>query len=142
MRRAKPGDTVKVHYTGTLEDGSVFDTSKEREPLEFTIGAGQVIAGFEQAVTGMEPGEQKSATIVPELGYGPRRDDMLVEVSKEQLPDELNPSVGQHLHVQQEDGTKFVVVVSNVSDETITVDANHQLAGRNLTFDLELLEVR
>jgi FKBP-type peptidyl-prolyl cis-trans isomerase 2 len=141
MPRAKPGDTVRIHYTGKLEDGTVFDTSIEREPIEFTIGAGRVIPGVEEAVTGMEPGESKSATIPPEQAYGPRRDEMVTTVEREQLPAHITPAVGQQLAVQQQDGRQFNVVVTDVSDETVTIDANHELAGKNLVFDLELVEV-
>jgi peptidylprolyl isomerase len=141
MTRAKAGDTVRVHYTGKLEDGSVFDSSENREPLEFTIGAGQVIPGFEAAVTGMATGESKSATIPPEEGYGPRRKEMMAVVDREQLPDDLDVSVGQRLQVQQSDGRQLVVSVADIADETVTLDANHELAGKTLTFDLQLVEV-
>jgi len=141
MARAKSGDTVRIHYTGKLEDGTVFDSSSNREPLEFTIGSGQVIPGVEQAVTGMEPGQTKSATIPPEEGYGPRREEMVATVGREQLPDHLNPTVGQQLSVQQQDGRQFSVTVTDISDKTVTLDANHRLAGRSLVFDLELVAV-
>jgi peptidylprolyl isomerase len=141
MTRAKAGDTVRVHYTGKLEDGSVFDSSENREPLEFTIGAGQVIPGFEAAVTGMATGESKSATIPPEEGYGPRRKEMMAVVDREQLPDDLDVSVGQRLQVQQSDGRQLVVSVADIADKTVTLDANHELAGKTLTFDLQLVEV-
>lgn len=142
MARAKSGDTVRIHYTGKLEDGTVFDSSSNREPLEFTIGAGQVIPGVEQAVTGMEPGQTKSATIPPEEGYGPHREEMVATVGREQLPDHLNPTVGQQLSVQQQDGRQFSVTVTDISDKTVTLDANHRLAGRSLVFDLELVAVQ
>ena len=141
MPRAKPGDIVRVHYTGKLEDGTVFDSSAEREPIEFTIGAGRVIPGVEEAVTGMEPGESKSATIPPEQAYGPHRDEMVTTVEREQLPPHITPTVGQQLAVQQQDGRQFNVTVTDVSDKTVTIDANHELAGKNLVFDLELVEV-
>jgi peptidylprolyl isomerase len=141
MATAKSGDTVRVHYTGKLEDGTVFDSSADREPLEFTIGSGQVIPGVERAVTGMEPGEKKSAEVAPEDGYGPRRDDMVAVVPRADLPEDLDPSVGQQLAVQQQDGRQFQVTVTETTKETITVDANHALAGRNLIFELQLVEV-
>lgn len=141
MEAAKSGDTVRVHYTGKLEDGTVFDSSVDREPLEFTIGSGQVIPGVEQAVAGMTPGEQKSAEIAPEDGYGPRRDDMVAVVPRKELPDDLNPTVGQQLAVKQDDGQAFNVTVTETSEQSITVDANHALAGRSLIFDLQLVEV-
>jgi peptidylprolyl isomerase len=142
MARAKAGDTVRVHYTGKLEDGTVFDSSRDREPLEFRIGEGQVIPGFEQAVTGMETGEAKSATIPPEQAYGPHRDEMVAVVGREQLPEHFEPAVGQRLSVQQKDGSQFKVTVTDVSDRTITIDGNHRLAGKSLVFDLELVGVK
>jgi FKBP-type peptidyl-prolyl cis-trans isomerase 2 len=141
MPRAKSGDTVRVHYTGKLEDGTIFDTSTDREPLEFTIGSGEVIPGIEHAVTGMAPGESKSATIPPEQAYGPRRDEMVVTVGRERLPQEIEPQVGQRLAVQQQDGRQFHVTVTEVADNAVTLDANHQLAGNRLVFDLELVDV-
>jgi len=141
MAQAKEGDTVRVHYTGKLEDGTVFDTSAEQAPLEFTIGDGQIIPGFEKAVIGMEPGETKTARISPEEAYGPRRDDMTLTVDREQFPEEINPEPGQQLQVQQPDGRAAIVVVSEVSESTVTLDANHPLAGQPLTFDIQLVEV-
>lgn len=141
MTRAKTGDTVRIHYTGKLEDGTVFDTSRDREPLEFTIGSGEVISGIEQAITGMEPGESKSATIPPEEAYGPRRDEMVVTVGRDRLPPDMDPRVGQRLSVEQQDGRHFHVTVTNVSEGSVTLDANHELAGSSLVFDLELVTV-
>lgn len=141
MPRAKSGDTVRIHYTGTLEDGTVFDSSLKREPLEFTIGSGQVIPGVEQAVTGMAPGESKSAELPPEQAYGPHRDDMVAVVGRDRLPDGLNPTVGQRLQVPQKSGKPFTVTITEVSERTVTLDANHRLAGQNLKFDLKLVEV-
>ncbi len=141
MAQAKEGDIVRVHYTGRLEDGTVFDTSDERSPLEFTIGSGQIITGFEQAVVGMEPGELKTATIPPEEAYGPRREDMTLTVDREQFPEEIEPEPGQHLQVQQPDGRAAVVTVSEVSESTVTLDANHPLAGQLLTFDIRLVDI-
>jgi FKBP-type peptidyl-prolyl cis-trans isomerase 2 len=116
MVQAKEGDIVRVHYTGRLEDGTVFDTSDERSPLEFTIGSGQIITGFEQAVVGMEPGELKTATIPPEEAYGPRREDMTLTVDREQFPEEIEPEPGQHQEQQLTSGA--VVTVSAVSEST------------------------
>jgi peptidylprolyl isomerase len=141
MAQAKEGDTVKVHYTGKLEDGTVFDTSEERAPLEFTIGNGQIIRGFEQAVVGMEPGEAKTATIPPEEAYGPHREDMTLTVDRGQFPEEINPEPGQQLQVQQPDGRAAVVTVSDVSESTVTLDANHPLAGQPLTFEIRLVDI-
>ncbi len=141
MPQAKRGDTVRVHYSGKLEDGTVFDSSTSREPLEFTIGSGEVIPGVEQAVAGMEPGQTKSAEVPPEQGYGPHRDEMVAVIDRLRLPEDLDPAVGQRLSVQREDGGHLQVRVTDVSDRTITIDGNHELAGRNLHFDLQLVEV-
>lgn len=140
MEQARSGDTVRVHYTGKLEDGTVFDSSRGREPLEFTLGTGQVIPGFDEAVTGMAPGEEKSITIPADEAYGPRRDEMVVTVDRGQFPDNIQPQPGQQLQMVQ-DGQTMVVTVRDVSDENVTLDANHPLAGKDLSFDLELVEI-
>lgn len=141
MSKAKEGDTVFVHYTGKLEDDTVFDSSRDREPLAFSIGEGKVIPGFEQQIVGMEPGDTKTITIDSAEAYGPYREDQVIEVERDRLPDEIDPQVGQQLQVQQTDGTTAVVVITDVADATITLDANHPLAGKDLTFDLELVRV-
>lgn len=140
MAEAKAGDTVRVHYTGTLDDGSVFDTSRGREPLEFTVGAGQVIPGFDEAVTGMQPGEEKRVTIPADEAYGQRRPEMVGTVRREQFPPDIQPAVGQQLQMSQQ-GQNFVVTVTGVTDDEVTLDANHPLAGENLTFQVELVEI-
>ncbi len=134
------GSTVKVHYTGTLEDGTVFDTSSEREPLEFTLGEGKVIPGFEAAVKGMEVGQSKTVTIPLEEAYGPHRSDLLVPIEKSQLPKGLNPEVGQRLQMQKANGQMSIVTITEVAEKAITIDANHPMAGKDLTFKLELVE--
>ncbi|MEP2770913.1 MAG: peptidylprolyl isomerase [Fulvivirga sp.] len=141
MSEAKKGDKVKVHYTGKLTDGSVFDTSQDREPLEFEIGAGMMIAGFDQAVTGMKVGDKKTAELSAEEAYGQKNDEMVVEVPKAQLPEDLKPEVGQQLGMQQPNGQNIPVVVTKVEEETIEIDANHPLAGKDLVFDIELVEI-
>ncbi|MEJ8567170.1 FKBP-type peptidyl-prolyl cis-trans isomerase [Elongatibacter sediminis] len=141
MSQAKSGDTVKIHYTGTLTDGTEFDSSKDREPLEFELGSGQVIAGFDKAVTGMEVGDSKSVTIPPEDGYGPRNDEMVHEVPKTALPDDLDPEEGMGLQARGQDGQVFRLTVISVGDESVTVDANHPLAGQDLNFDIELVAI-
>jgi peptidylprolyl isomerase len=141
MIQAKPGDTVKIHYTGKLEDGTVFDSSVNREPLEFTLNGGQVIPGFEQAVVGMMPGESKTQKIPMDQAYGPYRSEMVIEVSRQQLPADLQPEVGQQLQVQQPNGQAVPVFVTEVTDATVTLDANHPLAGEDLTFDIQLVEI-
>ena len=141
MAGVKEGDTVKVHYTGRLGDGSVFDTSAEREPLEFTVGAGTVIPGFEQAVLGLQPGESTDTTISPENAYGSRSDELVTNVNKEQLPEDMEVSIGQQLQVSMQNGQTAVVMVTDVTESFITIDANHPLAGQELTFSIEVVEV-
>ena len=140
MSSARSGDTVRVHYTGKLEDGSVFDSSNGRDPLEFTVGSGQVIPGFESAVSGMSPGEERSVTIPAADAYGDRKDDLVIVVERSQLPEDIDPAPGQQLQLSQE-GRAFVVTVADVTPEKITLDANHPLAGEDLTFDLQLVAI-
>jgi peptidylprolyl isomerase len=141
MSVAKNGDSVKIHYTGKLDDGTVFDSSEGREPLEFTVGSGHVIPGFEKMVLGMAPGERKTDTIPVDQAYGERRDDMIVQIDRAQLPPDLNPEVGQELYVQQPGGQVLPVLVVDVDDAGITIDANHPLAGQDLTFEIELVSI-
>ncbi|RJP68715.1 MAG: peptidylprolyl isomerase [Candidatus Abyssobacteria bacterium SURF_17] len=141
MAKAKAGDTVRVHYTGWLEDGTVFDSSADRDPLEFQLGEGQVIEGFEEAIVGMEVGESKTANILPEKGYGPHYGEMVIEVGREQFPPHIAPQVDQVLQLQRPDGDRIRAIITNVSESTVTLDANHPLAGKNLMFDIELLEI-
>ncbi|CUB05575.1 MAG: peptidylprolyl isomerase [Tepidiphilus sp.] len=138
---AKAGDTVQVHYTGKLDDGSVFDSSAGRDPLEFTVGAGQVIPGFEQAVEGMAVGQTKTVTIPSAEAYGERVAEAVLQVPREQLPPDLEPEVGQQLVMQSRDGRQIPIVVVEVTEDSITIDANHPLAGRDLTFEIELVSV-
>lgn len=141
MTQAKLGDTVKVHYTGKLDDGTVFDSSVDRDPLEFTIGSGMIIPGFEQAVVGMTPGDSKTELIPTDQAYGPHQEDMVVVVDRQQMPTEIEPEVGQQLQIQQPTGQVIPVVVTEVSGSAVTLDANHPLAGEDLTFDIELVEI-
>ncbi|MBL1176227.1 FKBP-type peptidyl-prolyl cis-trans isomerase [Pantanalinema sp. GBBB05] len=142
MTTAKQGDTVKVHYTGKLEDGTVFDSSSDRDPLEFTLGTGMIIPGFEQAVLGMSPGESKTQVIAPDMAYGPYLQEMVVVVDRAQIPDEIEPEVGQQLHIQHDStGQLIPVVITDVSGSAVTLDANHPLAGEDLTFDIQLVEI-
>ena len=138
---AETGDTVKVHYTGRLQDGTVFDRSVGSEPLEFTLGQRQMIPGFEQAVIGMKIGESKTVTIPVDEAYGPRRDDMIVETERSELSESINPQIGMQLQMTQSGGSIIVVTIIDVSETTITIDANHALAGHDLIFDIELVEI-
>ena len=142
--QAKNGDVVQVDYTGTLEDGTVFDTSTSvgREPLEFTLGEGQMIPGFEQAVLGMKVGESKTVTIPADEAYGQYSDDLVVVVNREDLPAGLDPEVGEQLQGPRPDGGTGVCTVTNVTNTTITVDFNSPLAGKNLTFEIKLISIQ
>lgn len=141
MAQAQEGDTVHIHYTGRLDDGTVFDSSRERGPLDFTLGSGQVIPGFESAVSGMAEGESKTTTIPAEEAYGAPRDDLFIPVDRTQLPQELAPDVGKPLQMQTPDGKQIHVVIAEVEEDKIVVDANHPLAGEDLTFEIELVKI-
>ena len=141
MTQVKHGDTVKIHYTGRLEDGTVFDSSANRDPLEFKIGGGQVIKGFEKGATGMTVNEKKTINIPVEEAYGPHRKEMILEIPKTQFPADIKPEEGQKLQLRQQNGQMMVVTVTKVTDEKVTLDANHHLAGKPLIFDLELVEI-
>jgi FKBP-type peptidyl-prolyl cis-trans isomerase 2 len=141
MGKVKDGDTVKVHYTGKLENGEVFDTSKEKEPFEFTVGKKAVIPGFETGVVGMEVGDTKTIEIAPEEAYGAKRDELVVEVKKSELPDDITPTIGQRLQIKQEGGNPIVVTITDLNEDIITLDANHPLAGYTLFFDVEVVDI-
>ena len=140
MAQAKIGDTVKVHYTGKLEDGTVFDTSNNRDPLQFTIGENQVIPGFEEAVVGIKPGESRTAKFPADKAYGPHRKEMVMVVNRNQFPVDMEPKTNQQLQISQDDGGRIVVTVTEVSESSVTLDANHPLAGKDMTFDIQLME--
>ena len=141
MAQAKPGDTVKVHYTGRLDDDTIFDTSANREPLQFTIGEGQIIPDFEQAIIGMNPGDSKTIQIQSDNAYGPHREEMVMVVDRKEFPEGLEPKVDQRLQVRQSDGQEYAVTVTAVSESQVTLDGNHPLAGKDLTFDIQLAEI-
>ena len=141
MQQVKDKDIVKVHYTGTLTDGTVFDSSEGRDPLEFTVGAGQVITGFEEAVTGMSVGEKKQVMIPADKAYGPYNEDLVMSVPMEHVPADLNPEVGMQLEVGGSEGQVLRVMVIEVNEERLVMDANPPLAGKDLTFALELVAI-
>ncbi len=143
MAEAKQGDTVNVHYTGKFDDGEVFDSSADREPLQFTIGTGKMIPGFEKAVLGMNPGESKTAKLVADEAYGEYNQNLLFSIEKSNFNFKggLEPAVGQYWQVEKDNGQLMNVRVAEVSDQTVTLDANHPLAGKDLTFDIELVEI-
>ena len=141
MAAAKKGDCVKVHYTGTLEDGSTFDSSRGVEPLEFTLGSGQVIAGFDEAVTGMVPGERKNVMIPAGKAYGQRHEKMVINVPRSQFPAHITPELGQQIQLSGPHNQPILVRVVGMDAETVQLDANPPLAGRDLSFDLELISI-
>lgn len=141
MAIAQSGSKVKIHYKGTLDNGDVFDSSEGREPLEFTIGSGQVIVGFDEAVTGMNVGDKKNVKIPVDKAYGPRNDELVIEAPREHIPPDLNPEIGQRLEMGGPNGEQLLVTVVEVTDSHITLDANPPLAGRDLNFDIELVAV-
>lgn len=141
MAQAKTGDTVKVHYTGKINTGDIFDSSAGRQPLQFTLGTGQVIKGFEEAVLGMNVGETKTTEIPMENAYGPRNEEIVMEVGLDQFPPDIQPAVGLQLEIGQHEGQPVIVTITAVNDTHATLDPNPPLAGQDLTFELELVEI-
>lgn len=141
MALAKNGDTVRVHYTGRLTDGTVFDSSEGNDPLEFTLGTQQVIAGFDNAVLGMDIGAKATVTIPVADAYGPRKPGLVIEVDRSEFPPEITPVIGLNLRMEQPDGSTVNVAVTKVEGDMVTLDANHPLAGEDLVFDIELVEI-
>lgn len=141
MKKAGIGDTVRVYYTGKLDDGAVFDSSRGHEPLEFTIGKGRLIKGFEDAVVGMSVGESKTVKIPSDEAYGHYRNQLVLGIPREQFPPTIEPREGLVLNLRQPDGSIIDVVIAGISPEAVTLDANHPLAGKNLTFDIDLVEI-
>lgn len=141
MSQAKDGDKVSVHYTGKLIDGTIFDSSVDSEPLAFTLGGGELIEGFDEAVRGMQLGEKKTVIIPPEKGYGERHEEMVISVPRAQVPADITPEVGLQLQLSNENNQPIVVVITDVTEESITLDGNPPLAGQTLTFDLELVGI-
>lgn len=141
MQQVKSGDKVKVHYHGKLRNGETFDSSEGREPLEFTVGEGQVIKGFDQGVMGMQVGDKRTVEIEVGDAYGEKNDDMIVEFPKQQFPPDMKPEVGMQLMMNNGQGQSFPVVVKEISEENVLLDANHPLAGEDLIFDIELVEI-
>ncbi|MEW5795927.1 MAG: peptidylprolyl isomerase [Candidatus Zixiibacteriota bacterium] len=141
MPPAKNGDTVKVHYTGKFKSGEVFDSSRDREPLEFTLGARQLIPGFENGVRGMTPGESITVEVTPGDAYGAYHDRLLTIVKKQQFPRDIVPRVGQQLQTEDDQGRPVNVRVTRIDGDNVTLDANHPLAGKTLVFEIELIEI-
>jgi peptidylprolyl isomerase len=139
--QATNGDTVLFHYTGSLTDGTVFDSSTGRDPLQVTIGSGQVIRGVDEALLGMAPGEEKTVTVGADEAYGPRRPELLHEVERAAIPPEVNVEVGSQLEGRDTGGQRLRLTVVDVAEDKVTLDANHPLAGQDLTFDLQLVQI-
>ena len=142
MIQVKENNTVKVHYVGKLSDGQVFDTSEGKEPLEFTLGQGKLIAGFEKGLIDMKINEKKTITISKEEAYGESREDLIQEVDKSQLPEDITPEVGMGLVSKSADGNEMNLLIVEVKEATIVIDGNHPLAGKELTFDLEVVDIQ
>jgi FKBP-type peptidyl-prolyl cis-trans isomerase 2 len=141
MQQVQNGDKVRVHYHGKLRSGETFDSSEGREPLEFTVGSGQVIRGFDEGVKGMQQGEKRTVEIPVQDAYGEKSEEMLIEFPKDQFPPEMQPEVGMQLMMNNSQGQSFPVTIAEVRDESVLLDANHPLAGQDLIFDLELVEI-
>jgi peptidylprolyl isomerase len=141
MQEAKKGDVVKVNYTGKLTNGEVFDSSEGREPLEFTVGAGQMIVGFDVAIPGMKVGDKKTINISAEEGYGAKNEEMVFDFPKERIPADMKLELGMQLSMNNGEGQMMPVTVVDVSEESIKLDANHFLAGKELVFDVELVSI-
>jgi FKBP-type peptidyl-prolyl cis-trans isomerase 2 len=141
MKEAKHGSSVRVHYRGKFSDGTLFDSSKGCDPLAFTIGQGQVIPGFENAVIGMKPGDTKTVVVSADQAYGPHLGEMMADVDRSQFPDNITPEIGQVFQLKGPDGKPIRVTIVAISGSTITLDANHPMAGKDLTFEIELMEI-
>lgn len=141
MSLVKNGDTVKAHFTGRLENGEAFTRSEDENPLEFTLGTGELIPGVERGIVGMEVGEKKTIPVPPEQAYGPRREELVVEVKRNDIPENIDPALGKHLLLQTPEGDSITAIITDIGKDTVTLDANHPLAGVTLFFDLELVEI-
>jgi FKBP-type peptidyl-prolyl cis-trans isomerase 2 len=141
MAQVKKGDTIKIHYHGTLTDGSTFDSSEGREPLQFEVGGGMVIAGFDDGVMGMSVGEKKRIHIPADQAYGHQQAELLMEFPKDRFPEDMTPEIGMQLNMSNNTGQQFPVTIVEIKEDLVILDANHPLAGQDLVFDLELVEI-
>lgn len=142
MTKAKQGDTVKVHYTGKYTDDTVFESSVTKDPLEFELGAGQMIKGFDEAVQGMEVNEKKTIKLSPEEAYGPKRDELMITVSKQEVFSDMDVQVGQKFEIPQEEDQPVVVEVDKIDGDNVVLNGNHPMAGKELIFDIQLIEIQ
>ena len=142
MPEVKQGDTVKVHYHGKLTDGTTFDSSEGRQPLEFEVGSGMVIKGFDEGVKGMNVGDKRTISIPADDAYGQKQEEMIIPFERKNFPPDIEPEIGMTLNMHSEDGNELPVIITGVNEETITLDANHPLAGQDLIFDIELVDVK
>lgn len=141
MAQAKNGDCVKIHYTGKLEDDTVFDSSVNRAPLQFTLGEGKIIPGFEKAIIGMNPGESKTVKIPYDEAYGPHRPELVAEIERSRFPEDMKLEVGKEIKLRQPNGRVVAVKIINITEAKVTLDANHPLAGKELSFDIKLVDI-
>lgn len=141
MTQAKEGDKVKVHYEGSLDDGTIFESTFEKEPIEVTLGEEKLIPGFENAVLGMSEGDTRNVTVGPEEGFGTRKNDLVVDVDRAEIPEHIDPQEGMMLQIRSEEGNIRYFTIADVSETTVTLDGNHPLAGRDINFKIQLLEV-
>jgi FKBP-type peptidyl-prolyl cis-trans isomerase 2 len=141
MTQANEGNRVKVHYQGLLNDGTVFDSSYESDPLEFTIGEGEIIPGFEEAVVGMQAGDKKNVAVTSEQAYGDYKEERKIEIERSQLPEDITPEIGMVLQMDTPNNRTLYVTIVDIGDENLTLDANHPLAGKDLNFEIELMEI-
>ena len=140
-QNVKKGDTVKIHYTGRFKDGQVFDSSVDRDPLEFEVGSGSIIKGLEKGIVGMKPGEKKEISVSPEEGYGNFDEKLLFDMPKEKIPADIKPEVGMRLQLVNNKGQTLPVLITEIKEEAVKIDANHPLAGKELVFNIELLQI-
>ena len=141
MANTKTGDTVKIHYTGSLSDGEIFDSSKDRDPMQFTIGSGQVIPGFDEGVQDMEPGDKKTITIDAQNAYGPVNPELVQKINKTEFKEDMKLEKGSRMQLNNGQGQTMVVTVADMDENSVTLDGNHPLAGKDLTFEIELVEI-
>ncbi len=136
------GNQISVHYTGTFEDGEIFDSSQGRDPLSFEVGAGQMIQGFDEAVVGMKNGESKRITLAPEEAYGPRNEELLIDIPNSNFPEDMKLEVGMMLQMSNQEGQPVPATVAEINEESVKMDVNHPMAGKTLNFEIEIIDIK